>query len=813
MGTTWIVRVGNQEHIVRRSKKLEEFKANLSATTNIKKFRLLINGEEIKNQNDFNLSINERSVDIVADEIVEWTVKTEDREYIIERCDKFKKLKMKISETVKMYNFSLKIDGHEINRQKNLDPYIEMRNIIIEVTEIVEWKIEVKRKNTNKTKNKKISIHRCHQYNELMNRISEKVKIDDFILKIRGNEIKKKEDFNIYVKMRNVIVEISRVYWELIAENTKYKIRRYNEYENLMRKIKKKTKINDFSLKIEENEIKSKYDFYKYANERNIILEVKKNVYWTVEYKGEPPIQLIIPCDDFEILKDLLKQKYREENPSIYINEICIDNQENFEDNVKQNDNVVIKLEKCVSGELDSVIKLSKGKVHGEEKKKLSKELPIFEEEIVAIDIFLEKENNGEFWYIEEGKEGKKLKRIGKRIYDKSNIENSINSVDMSIYIIEDINHDINENNYGEFTQTVTAKINDTKHRLTKHEHISGCYTSNKPLGKKFIGVYIYNEFYKLAGYISHLIKELVYVKPILSLIKDIKEIKAHKEALDAGKGKSEKINIKSDYVLEGISKPVIQPEEANPPRSFYSFFHYYNKDFSLNQIIIYQDLYYKLDVINTDLTAYKGATYTTTPHGLIIVFENIAYKVTKKTKKLRELHHKHVYHSSVWHKNKLYVISGERCKEVEYLDINMNWQRDKPLPQVAKKNAAVCSVNNSIYLMAGRDDNMLSNSVLKFTEDWEVLNWISPWKYEGMGLLTNNNSFILFGGKNERGNWNYKFCEIDFNGKKKIKGYLMETGFFSNKSFGFIRNKKYLFINQSKILEFSNGFKLVSIE
>ncbi|OMJ67468.1 hypothetical protein SteCoe_35359 [Stentor coeruleus] len=187
-----------------------------------------------------------------------------------------------------------------------------------------------------------------------------------------------------------------------------------------------------------------------------------------------------------------------------------------------------------------------------------------------------------------------------------------------------------------------------------------------------------------------------------------------------------------------------------------------------------------------------------------------MSYKVTSISEPLSNLNYEHINHSSVWHNDRLYVISGKTCNKVEYLDHTENWIITEPLP-VCKENAAVCSFNDSIYLMAGFENGELSKTVYRLKDQWELLSWASPWPYQGMGLLTSNDQFFLFGGKKNIMK-NSKFYILDLDGNKKAKGYLPGTGFFSNQSFGFANGVKSFFINKNQVLEFSTTFKLVSI-
>lgn len=340
---------------------------------------------------------------------------------------------------------------------------------------------------------------------------------------------------------------------------------------------------------------------------------------------------------------------------------------------------------------------------------------------------------------------------------------------------------DNNENDCESLTQNVEINYDDEKINLNQINY-SNEHRYYMPYKVKMLGAAAYSSERKIIGLVAKTKNESVN---FLSMMDNIFQ-----------KSLKEEINRKVPYTdstyYDEIFNPTIQPELANCPCIEYPFFHYYNYGFSSNQILFYHNLNHILGFKNNDLIIQEGATYTTSPNGFFIIFKNTAFNLNKETIRLNNLIYNHVYHSSVWHKGKLYVISGGKCKDSEYWDTNMNWQQNKYFSHTAKENSAMRSINDSIYLMVDRDENKLYNSVLKFTKDWEVLNWISTWKYERMKLLTFNNSFLLFRGKGESIK-NYKFCEAEFKKIGKNKGVSMETVLFSNQSFGVLRNKKYL--------------------
>ncbi|OMJ75367.1 hypothetical protein SteCoe_25524 [Stentor coeruleus] len=693
----------------------------------------------------------------IGGELFEWTIKVEDQDqvYKIECCNEFETLKEMIINTVKICNISLKINGREIKKQRHLNKYAEDK--IIEVSECIKWKVKIlkQKKKKDKNFNRKSQIERCSEYSKLSEEISKYIGISDFIIKIRGKEIKDNTDLAIYLRTRYIVIEI--FYWKFKYNNIKYyklPCEKIDDFKKLVEDIIRENECNDSKELISEDQ-------------SNDIAKLTVN----------PKIleNIIIIAGSLEIIE--------QSNLNYYIG-ICA----TFAIVRLNEDNNVDKfanIEKIQRSAID---------VYGNDKKKLTQKKFIING-CIQVSNETEKQNKGIFYVKEENNEFNQLKRI-------SSIDNEDNKDnDITLYTIDN-KSGVTEKECADFTPNANTTINDDKYHLTKDEEKPSSYNSLSELPKKFIENYVFNSSNQIIGVITSIFGHEVKVYPSKKLCRHAEVSKILITEKDA-----KVIENMGLQVFNSISKPVMEPIILEPNYNEFSFFHHKN-----NKILVYNNNMLNLDSKKTNLIINKGATYTTTPYGLIVTFNKTAYQITDNLTELENLKHKHVYHSSVWHNNKLYVISGKKCKEVEYLDIYMKWHIDKPLPKAAKKNAAVCSVNNSIYLMAGKDDNKLSNSVLKFTVIWKVLKWSSPWKYEGMGLLTNKNSFLLFGGIGKK-NKNYKFCEIDFNGKKINKGKLIETGFFSNKSFGVSENKKYFFINSSKILEFSETFKLVSID
>lgn len=844
----WTVIAENQKHTILRCCVFDKLKEKIAKTVKMHNFSLKIEGYDIKNQEDLDPYVNKRDIIVEVIEIVEWKVKNKDKKFRICRSDKYKDIKNMIKEEFKIRDFGLKIRGKNIENQDDFNIYIKMRNVIIEVSEINYWEAKIK--------NQKFSIHRYKIYKDLVNKISEEVSTDDFILKIRRKIIENQEDLNNYVKMRNILVKVfEMINWRV--KNQKFSIYCYNIYKDLVNKIAKKVSTNDFILKIEGNEVKNQKDLSKYVKNRIVIIDV--NIfYWKVIFEkavtekgicGETIFEeqklKIFRCYEYDSLCYKISEEFSLSDFYISINNRDITDQESLIDQIEHQNrsdisnsiktkcqnslnisssiktkyqnkfDISISSSSSISSENENIIIYVREKINENNCDCLFKDPKVIENSFVPArgndgnELKLPATKDG--FYVSLGnskpinEETHNQKNNGKNYYqikivtqNDLGVKNSINGNKECLKIgisRNEIKNGITEDKCENLTQTGIVPIeNDKGVTLSKNNDISKyCYISKIQIALTKIGSLVYSPGKKPIGIIGHIAEYMVYVYPIIELF-NIK-LKAKAASIIRRMQPDKKKNKKLEKIY---------------PHNECSYF-YHSKD-SSSRLIIYNDKDFRLSCMNINLEIGSGATFTSTPYGLVVVYKNIAYNVALEVEKIAQLNYEHVNHSSVWHKDRLYVISGKDCKEVEFFDNGNTWRQVRPLPRAAKQNAAVCSVQDSIYLMAGFDNDRLSNSVLKFTKKWKILSWVSPWKYNGMGLLTYKNNLILFGGSAESSK-NRKYCELDINGNKIKEEYLGETGDFSNMSFGEFEDSKYFFINKNYLLRFSTAgeFRIVS--
>jgi len=138
-------------------------------------------------------------------------------------------------------------------------------------------------------------------------------------------------------------------------------------------------------------------------------------------------------------------------------------------------------------------------------------------------------------------------------------------------------------------------------------------------------------------------------------------------------------------------------------------------------------------------------------------------------------------------------------------------WKMVSDLPD-SRKNAAICSAGEYVYLMGGEVNGKVDNSILRFKQTWETISFTLPFPLMKMGLIFSDRKFVVFGGSMEKV-FNDLFYILDENCKLSAKGEFPITGCFNDKPIGVMNETYSILINQNEVLEFSSGFfKLVKM-
>ena len=237
--------------------------------------------------------------------------------------------------------------------------------------------------------------------------------------------------------------------------------------------------------------------------------------------------------------------------------------------------------------------------------------------------------------------------------------------------------------------------------------------------------------------------------------------------------------------------------------------------------LIMYSNRTFKPKLVKIDLPNEDGVSFTNTPEGLIVVFEQKAWIVTEPGKKaLSGLLTSHVRHGAVWHKSKIFVVGGTGNNKVEYFEFPIKenpeenvWIKVPELPS-AKEQFGICSTGEHIYVIGGREESGPSDTVYRLLlKEWETLPWKLPQRLEGIAVAYINKQFVVFGGKSKV-MLNRKFYVFDENGAEKTKSDIPITGSFNGKSIGFADDIFFIIATKNKVLEFHGSvFKVVVTE
>lgn len=270
------------------------------------------------------------------------------------------------------------------------------------------------------------------------------------------------------------------------------------------------------------------------------------------------------------------------------------------------------------------------------------------------------------------------------------------------------------------------------------------------------------------------------------------------KSFLEAGNDPDNEVQGEIEFNLTLTSQPDLQPENFS-----YAFIN--------NKLIKYSSVLYKPIIIDKHLSMQEGGSFLTTPQGLVYTIGELALVIAEEDQKLQRLNTQHYFHSSVWHQNAIYVISGENNVEVEKFSFNEQAWEIVPSLNQPRVSAAACSTGNFIFVMGGVVEGRIVKSILKFAQVWEEIDASLPIPIRGLGLFVDRDQFVVFGGKGESG-FVGKYFLMDLNFKVKMTAEFKMVGEFSQRSVGVANGGYSIVISEENMIEYSNGlFKVVS--
>lgn len=416
--------------------------------------------------------------------------------------------------------------------------------------------------------------------------------------------------------------------------------------------------------------------------------------------------------------------------------------------------------------------------------------------------------------------------------YQDNNKEKMIPTLEFSdfwLYKIEIEEYpSLNEDHCVRFTRK--AKILGGRPiELAQNYNRHELYKASEYLNENYLGFPVFSK-YNLIGYIKSVSDDNIILESVYHIVKTVipSTIKVRKNAkLEKRKGPTipesalrmlrpgspvKAIEIKpapkNDYEMKFTEKPkppepALTLDTATSIPENYSYLY-----LPSGSIATYHARQLSPNVTKLMLDINRGATFTSTPKGLLVVYKTRCWRINEHKVELNQLLFSHRFHAAVWHKNALFVISGKDCVITEFLDQDMNWQKAEDMI-VAKENSAVCSTGDCIFIAGGREGEVFTDTIFKYTNQWEQLSWKIPWKLEGMGMLFVKDQLIMFGGFGKVLK-NGMFLVVDQSGKESLRGELPKYAFFSDKSFGCHDDVYCCLIAKDTVLEYSNCFKLV---
>ena len=173
----------------------------------------------------------------------------------------------------------------------------------------------------------------------------------------------------------------------------------------------------------------------------------------------------------------------------------------------------------------------------------------------------------------------------------------------------------------------------------------------------------------------------------------------------------------------------------------------------------------------NESFTEYKGidakdgSVLIFTPFGIVITGCDVSGNRKKswiftenKISYLPDMNKSHLYHSSIFFDNKIFVISGKYTNFVETFDSKSNkWLIESQLPEkISYSN--VLAEGNSLYLFGGRVSKEVSRKIYKFTDNqWVLCEFSLPKPIFGIGIIRIfNTDILIFGGKGPYDKFNH---------------------------------------------------------
>jgi len=226
---------------------------------------------------------------------------------------------------------------------------------------------------------------------------------------------------------------------------------------------------------------------------------------------------------------------------------------------------------------------------------------------------------------------------------------------------------------------------------------------------------------------------------------------------------------------VQRVAEPVVEPmdsiELSDEPSNSDPLFAY-TVDFATDTVSLFDGSGYFLKKLALEHRLTPGISCLMTPFGLILTGPDAhskqnAFSVTSSSiDRLSNTSFEHCYHSSVWYKEAILVLSGLTSSNIEQMkDLKGQWELAGVLPE-RRAYAAALVCNAIVYILggvAGDGRSALATILAGNGESWTTLSYELPQALKGIGaiLMAERHIVVLFGGCTTANEGNERVWEL----------------------------------------------------
>lgn len=227
----------------------------------------------------------------------------------------------------------------------------------------------------------------------------------------------------------------------------------------------------------------------------------------------------------------------------------------------------------------------------------------------------------------------------------------------------------------------------------------------------------------------------------------------------------------KVQRVAEPVAEPMDSIDFSDEPSKSDPLFAY-SVDFASDTVSLFDGSGYFLKKLTLEHRLVPGIACLMTPFGLILTGPDAhskknAFVVTSASiDRLPDLSFEHNYHSSVWFKEAVWVVSGLSSSNIEGTKgVQSGWDLVGVLPE-RRAYCAALAYHDIVYILGGvaaDGRNALPTILAGNGDTWNTLSYEIPLALKGMGaiLLADRHTVVLFGGFNTANEGNERVWEL----------------------------------------------------